>query len=124
MFSEYNYSGKHMICDFKEIKNIDLLNNSEELKKILKLICKKYCFTILQESCYNFMPIGCTILFLLSESHISIHTFPEKNHIAFDIYTCRQYKDNLVYEEIFKYFISELNASLDSQCRIIDREFI
>ena len=123
MFSEYNYSGKHMICDFKEIKNIHLLNNSEELNKRLKLVCEKYCFTILQESCHNFMPIGCTILFLLSESHISIHTFPEKNHIAFDIYTCRQYEDNLVYEEIFQYFISELDASLDSQCRIIDRDF-
>ena len=31
MFNEYKSAGKHMICDFKEIKNIDLLNNCEEL---------------------------------------------------------------------------------------------
>ena len=101
MFQDSESSGKHMICDFKDIENINLLNNCRELNKLLKNICHVYDFQILSEIEHKFEPIGCSIIFLLSESHLSIHTFPEKQHMSFDIYTCRQYKDNKVYNEIF-----------------------
>jgi S-adenosylmethionine decarboxylase len=123
MFEEAISSGKHMICDFKDIKNIELLNNSSRLNIVLKEICKTYNFQILNETQYNFQPIGCSIIFLLSESHISIHTFPEKNHMAFDIYTCREYKDNNDYINIFNFLIDTLQASRDSKCEIINRFF-
>ena len=124
MFEEYESSGKHMICDFKGIQNARLLNDSDELNSMLKEICKTYDFTILNETKHIFEPIGCSILFLLSESHLSIHTFPEKNHMSFDIYTCRQYKDNTVYNEIYSLLVNKLNASLEnSKCTIINRYF-
>lgn len=124
MFEEYESSGKHMICDFKGIQNIDLLNNSTELNNMLKAICKKYDFQILNEVQHIFEPIGCSILFLLSESHLSIHTFPEKNHMSFDIYTCRQYTDNDVYNEIFDFLVDQLDASItSSKCTILNRYF-
>jgi S-adenosylmethionine decarboxylase len=124
MFNEHKSAGKHMICDFKEIKNSDLLNNCEELNLLLKKICSNHDFQILNENIHKFEPIGFSILYLLSESHLSIHTFPEKNHISFDIYTCRQYTDNKVYEEIYKLLIHQLDASDNkSFCQIIDRIF-
>lgn len=123
MFEEYESSGKHMICDFKNIKNNDLLNNCSKLNNILKDICKEYDFQILNETTHIFEPIGCSILFLLSESHISIHTFPEKNHLSFDIYTCRQYNDNEVYNNIFHFLVDKLEASIESKCEIINRYF-
>jgi S-adenosylmethionine decarboxylase proenzyme len=123
MFKEYESSGKHMICDFKGIKNLELLNNLSELKDMLKEICKNNDFNILNEVEHQFFPIGCSVLFLLSESHLSIHTFPEKNHISFDIYTCRQYSDDTFYNEIFKILSNKLQASLESTCKIIDRYF-
>lgn len=123
MFINKPSSGKHMICDIFDIKNTDLLNNKIHLSTLLKNICYKNEFEILKEIDYSFQPIGCSIIFLLSESHLSVHTFPEKNHISFDIYTCRQYNDNSVYMEIFSYLISQLNASLQSECKIIDRNF-
>jgi S-adenosylmethionine decarboxylase proenzyme len=124
MFNELESSGKHMICDFKCIKNESLLNNCKELNLLLKKICQDYDFQILNEVEHKFEPIGCSILFLLSESHISIHTFPEKNHMSFDIYTCRQYSDNKVYVEIFNFLIDKLEACNNkSICKIIDRYF-
>ena len=42
MFKEYKSSGKHMICDFKGIQNLELLNNMERLKDLLKNICLKH----------------------------------------------------------------------------------
>jgi S-adenosylmethionine decarboxylase len=123
MFQEYESSGKHMICDFKEIQNLELLNSMTDLKDLLRDICKTNDFNILNEVEHQFAPIGCSVLFLLSESHLSIHTFPEKNHMSFDIYTCRQYSDNTFYNEIFEYLLKRLKASLDSTCKIIDRYF-
>ena len=123
MFNNYKSSGKHMICDFKNIKNTNLLNNIDDLKIMLNNICINNNFTILNTSEYLFQPIGCSIIFLLSESHISIHTFPEKNHMSFDIYTCRQYTNNDEYLKIFNYLLGKLNASPDSKCTILDRYF-
>jgi S-adenosylmethionine decarboxylase proenzyme len=123
MFQEYESSGKHMICDFKGINNVQLLNSLTDLKDLLREICKTNDFNILNEVEHQFFPIGCSVLFLLSESHLSIHTFPEKNHISFDIYTCRQYSDDTFYNEIFKILSNKLQASLESTCKIIDRYF-
>ena len=123
MFEEYESSGKHMICDFKGIQNIKLLNNYSEINKILKEICITYDFQVLNEIQHIFQPIGCSIIFLLSESHLSIHTFPEKNHMSFDIYTCRQYQNDEVYKEIFALLVNKFKASIDSKCKIIDRHF-
>lgn len=123
MFSDYISSGKHMICDFKGITNYKLLNNCIELNNMLEKICDKYNFQILGKKEHIFDPIGCSIIFLLSESHISIHTFPEKNHMSFDIYTCRQYKNNDEYLEIYNILTNELQSSSDSKYTIINRYF-
>jgi S-adenosylmethionine decarboxylase proenzyme len=123
MFNNYDSSGKHLICDLKDIENLELLNSIDSLKDLMIEICKKNEFQILDVIDYKFEPIGCTILFLLSESHMSIHTFPEKNHISFDLYTCRQYKDNEQYNNIVRMLLSRLQASHNSICKVIDRCF-
>jgi len=112
-----------MICDIKNIKNQDLLNSPEKLTKLLDNICNMYNYTILQKSQHEFQPQGFTTLYLLSESHISIHTFPENNYAAIDIYTCRQYQSNQVYLEIYKYLIEEFQADERQTPIIIDRNF-
>lgn len=111
-----------MICDIKEIKNYELLNNSEKIRKLLDNICEKYNYTILNKSEHQFQPQGLTMLYLLSESHISIHTFPEREYFALDIYTCRHYDDNTVYEEIYNYLVKEFDAKKENPL-IIDRNF-
>lgn len=123
MFQEYNSSGKHMMCDFKGIRNTKLLNDCLALNAMLKQICNDYDFQILSEVVHQFEPQGCSILFLLSESHLSIHTFPEKNHMSFDIYTCRQYPDNSEYDKIYQFVVDQLQASNNSTCTIVDRYF-
>jgi S-adenosylmethionine decarboxylase len=78
-------------------------------------------FTILGELEHEFVPQGFSFIFLLSESHLSIHTFPERNHMSFDLYTCRQYENNDVYLKIYETLLVELGAT--SECQIIDRKF-
>ena len=115
-------SGKHLICDIKNIKNTTLLHDMDGLKEMLDTICERYLFTILNKAEHQFTPYGITILYLLSESHISIHTFPERNYISMDIYTCKDYSNNDVYLEIQKYLTSRFDSSNDRYL-IIDREY-
>lgn len=123
MFTNNKNSGKHMICDIKNIKNIELLNDLEKLEKMMIDICNTFSFQILGNIHHSFTPEGCSIILLLSESHMSIHTFPEKKYIAFDLYTCRTYNDNTEYNKIYEYLILKLEASESSSLQIIDREF-
>ncbi len=122
MFSDIHISGKHMIIDLKEIKNDVLIHDLDKIKTLLDTICNKYDFSILNKSEHIFEPQGLTILYLLSESHLSVHTFPERKYIAIDLYTCRDYKDNAVYEEIYDFLIECFQAKKEIPI-IIDRKF-
>jgi S-adenosylmethionine decarboxylase len=115
-------SGKHLIGDIKNIKNEKLIHDMDGLKKLLDTICETNQFTILNKVEHAFTPQGITILYLLSESHISIHTFPEKKYIAMDIYTCKDYENNDVYHRIWNELISMFDAE-DSKFLIVDRKF-
>jgi S-adenosylmethionine decarboxylase proenzyme len=124
MFEEMNSSGKHLICDFKNITNKKLLNSKLELKLMCKDLCIENNFIILGELEHEFHPQGCSFIFLLAESHLSLHTFPEKNHLAFDLYTCRQYENNSIYISIFLKLCEKLGTnSLQCEYNIIDRYF-
>ena len=58
------------------------------MKKILAAAVKKANNTPLEIIIHKFQPQGMTGIVLLAESHIAIHTWPEFNYIALDIYTC------------------------------------
>ena len=57
-------------------------------EKIVYKIAKKSKVTVLEMSRHKFEPQGFTLVALLAESHMSFHTFPEKNIISFDFFTC------------------------------------
>jgi S-adenosylmethionine decarboxylase len=54
----------------------------------LRQAAKSAHMTILGEESHKFSPQGFTGLLLLSESHISIHTYPERGYAAIDVFTC------------------------------------
>jgi S-adenosylmethionine decarboxylase len=44
--------------------------------------------TILDQRVHQFSPHGVTVLWLLAESHLSIHTWPEERLACIDLFTC------------------------------------
>lgn len=69
-------------CRFKDLDDAELLMNS------LRAAAKYANMTVLAEEAHKFEPQGFTGLLLLAESHISIHTYPERGYAAVDVYTC------------------------------------
>jgi len=121
MFSdkETKISGKHLLCDFKNVDD-EIIHDINKIKGVLDSICEAYEFTVLNRVEHIFQPEGFTVLYLLSESHLSVHTFPERKTIAFDLYTCRPYKDNSHYIEIHTFLTRTFRADLEIPV-IIDR---
>lgn len=77
--------GKHLIFDLWGCANL----NSEKIIKNALLEAVKACgATLLEIKTHAFSPQGVSGLALLSESHISIHTWPEHKYAAVDIFTC------------------------------------
>ncbi len=52
-------------------------------------------FNVLGGNCHDFEPQGATAFVMLSESHIAVHTWPEKNKISVTIATCSQDKSKV-----------------------------
>ena len=79
------YAGIHLIAEFWGSKVIE---DSKEIEKILIEATKKGRNTPLKVSVHRFLPQGITGVVLLAESHIAIHSWPEFDYLAIDIFTC------------------------------------
>jgi len=79
--------GKHCFTEVYECPS-ELLDDEDYLKEHIIQSLNKTSLTLLEISSYKFEPQGVTIVALLSESHISIHTWPERGSAALDVFTC------------------------------------
>ncbi|MBW5445359.1 adenosylmethionine decarboxylase [Cohnella sp. CFH 77786] len=84
---QYSTYGRHIITDFWGVE-FSVLNDLELLKQHMIEAAEHSGAKVLSVSSEKFDPFGCTILLLLSESHMSIHTYPEKKFAAIDCFTC------------------------------------
>ncbi len=84
---EYSTFGRHVAVDTWGV-NFDRLNDAEWLQSQMIEAAEISGATVLSVQAKQFEPQGATVLVLLSESHLSIHTYPEKGFAAIDCYTC------------------------------------
>ena len=80
-------NGRHLILDLYDC-NQDILDDYDELQRLLEAALVMAKATILRIFGEKFQPQGVTLLALLAESHASIHTWPEIGYCAIDLYTC------------------------------------
>ncbi len=74
--------------------------------------------TVVDEGFYKFSPHGFTCFLLLSESHASLHAWPEYGYCAIDLFTCAIGKDMMPL--IMR--IKEAFGADDFSLRKLDRE--
>lgn len=84
-------------CDKEQINSVDFW------KEALSNSVKGTSMEILHSYFYEFKPCGVTGFLLLSSSHISVHTWPNRNYAACDIFTCASEKEtNLAFKRLKK----------------------
>jgi len=100
--------GKHLIADVINISNFELLKTIDGVEPLMKKIIDDIKLNVVGEVKHQFQPHGATLLYLLSESHLSIHTFVEERYCTIDLYCCNpEIEMNDVLEIIHNYFGGE-----------------
>lgn len=79
--------GIQHILEFIDCKP-DLLNRRKTLEAILEEGIEEAGLHSVRVKSHKFEPVGVTVMAIISESHISIHTYPEARHASIDIFTC------------------------------------
>ena len=80
------YAGRHLILDFWGAKELD---NPVFMEQTLRHCVRKAGATLLHLHLHRFSPSGgLSGVAVLAESHISVHTWPENDFAAFDIFMC------------------------------------
>lgn len=102
---EYSTFGRHVAVDAWGI-DYEVLNNAGLLEAHLVEAAEACGATILSIQSRQFEPQGATVLVMLSESHLSIHTYPERGFAAIDCYTCGELVDPQL---AIDYLVSVLN---------------
>lgn len=83
----YRFVGRHLVISYVDCDPA-ALQDETTLKEKMKEAALATGVTILSSLDHHFVPSGLTQVLLLSESHASIHTYPEYASCFVDLFTC------------------------------------
>ncbi|RLI52977.1 MAG: hypothetical protein DRP09_16815 [Candidatus Thorarchaeota archaeon] len=100
----------------------DLLIDCERTLPLVNRLIERAELRVVGDIHHNFEPFGNTMVFILSNSHLAVHTWPENEFIHFDLLSCQALPEQSRFEhiifEIFKtknFNIRKLRYQDDSQ---------
>ncbi len=104
-----NVVGKQILIDVKNIDS-DKLKTVEYIESFMDKVVEELKLNVINKCSHQFkkddLPYGATMIYLLSESHLSIHTFVDEGKITLDLFTCSLGVENEKIKSIIKdYFI-------------------
>lgn len=77
---------KHVVLECQGIPSERI--GHTELKQFASELCDRFGLHIVTNYDHRFSPYGSTIVYVLEESHLAIHSWPEHGYIHCDIVTC------------------------------------
>ena len=107
--------GLHIIADLYNCQKSDLLFSSAKLRELCVNACRNAGLTVLGDHFIQFDGAdgtqlgGSTGAVVLAESHLAIHTWPERDGATLDVYVCNYTCDNTgKAEAVYKALIKAL----------------
>jgi len=99
----------HILINLREASFEDL-NNEKLVTELLDSIVNFYKLKVIKKDLHLFKPQGISCFSLLEESHISIHTCPEKGKAYLDLFA--SIKDEFEVTEIKKLIYSKIKSNI------------
>lgn len=85
--SPYQALGTHVLLELNHCPE-ELLTKQELLERTLVESAQQAGATVVKSVFHQFSPHGLSGVVVIAESHVSVHTWPEHNYAAVDIFTC------------------------------------
>ena len=96
--------GIHLIANVYDV-DPSLLEQIESGLPLLHSIVKELHLHVVSKTGFQFQPVGYTYAFVLSESHFTIHTYPEYRSCYIDIFCCNpDFNSETAIALLMKYF--------------------
>jgi len=83
----YEFVGRHFIASYLDCSESAIMDNQGIRQAMIKAINASGA-TLVDMTDFEFSPAGYTMIALLSESHASIHTYPDQKACFVDLFTC------------------------------------
>lgn len=91
----HSMQGIHLVGDlYKCVCSPEILIEANKALDACVKKCLEQGLTVIGKSVYGFENSGYTLAVLLAESHFTLHTWPENNSVAMDVYVCNFSQDN------------------------------
>ncbi|MCE4628319.1 MAG: adenosylmethionine decarboxylase [Desulfurococcales archaeon] len=100
----YRVYGKHVYGNLIGCRNEEALRDVEMLKNIVLEAARVGNMTVLDVKAWK-IGEGASVVAIILESHITIHTWPEYKYATVDVYSCGEHTDP---EAAFNYIVSVL----------------
>ena len=100
------HMGTHLLVEVYNVP-FEKLNDLQKIEETMVRAVKSEDLTVLNTFTHQFEPYGVTTLISLAESHLSCHTWPEKNCVALDIFTCGAKNPRCIAFWVLEYFDSD-----------------
>ncbi len=109
----HEFAGKHFLASYLDC-DADALKNVSQLVEAMDKAVEASGATILGSKAYHFEPDAVTIVYLLSESHASIHTYPEYGACFVDLFTCGDNCSSTAFDKSLREYLKpkEVDAKL------------
>lgn len=102
--------GRQVLVEFYDCES-DKINDVEYIESSFLTAVQKSGATIISHNFHKFSPHGVSGVVVIAESHVSIHSWPEYNYAAIDIFTCGDTIDPWVIQEYLKEAFESKNVS-------------
>jgi len=79
--------GRHVIAELWECE-FDKLNDATYIERTFVEAALKSGAEVREVAFHKFAPQGVSGVVIISESHLTIHSFPEHGYASIDVYTC------------------------------------
>lgn len=102
--------GKQILVEYYDC-NQSKINDVSYIENSLIQATKASKATIISHNFHKFSPYGISGVVVIAESHVAIHTWPEYNYAAVDIFTCGDTIDPWIIQEQLKEYFESGNVS-------------
>lgn len=78
----------HRIAQVWGVEDVLVLDSEEKLREVFNSICRELELKVVNRFVHKFSPEGISLIYVLSQSHLAVHTWPEAGYLHVDVFTC------------------------------------